>query len=227
MRLPHGKQTALLAAALLAISLVTPLAGCRQQQSAPADNTAVTGRPIDPATELARAHNGDARAQLNVGLLYLKGEGVPQDYNEARFWIEKAARRGLADAQASLGALYRDGLGTSADLTQAMQWFEKAAQQGNAKAQLDMARLLLEENFSRENMDKARQWLEMASSQGTEEANRLLSCFSGNDKPVDPDKIRDWLATCRMPAQTAPATPPAGTPPATPDTAKTSAPASR
>ena len=211
-----GKPAALLSATLLAISVMTSLAGCQREQATSPDKTTAAARPVDPAAELARAHNGDARAQFNVGMLYLKGEGVPQDYKEARFWIEKAARRGLADAQASLGALYRDGLGTSADLAQAMQWFEKAAQQGNADAQVSMARLLLNENFSRENMDKAKQWLEMASSQGTEEATRLLSCFSGDGKHADLGKIRTWLATCRTPDQTPPDTRPTGTPAKTP-----------
>ena len=221
-----GKPAALLATSLLVISAMASLAGCQREQATSPDKTAAV-RPSDPATELARAHNGDARAQFNVGLLYLNGEGVPQDYKEARFWIEKAARRGLADAQTSLGALYRDGLGTSADLTQAMQWFEKAAQQGNADAQISMARLLLNENLSRENMDKARQWLEMASSQGTEEATRLLSCFSGDGHPTDLGNIRTWLATCRTPDQTPPDTPPTATPAKTLDTAPAGKPASR
>ena len=220
-----GKPAALLAASLLAISVMTSLSGCQREQTAQPDKTAA--RPLDPAAELDRAQNGDARAQFNVGMLYLKGEGVPQDYKEARFWFEKAARHGLADAQTSLATLYRDGLGTSADLAQAMQWFEKAAQQGNADAQIGMARLLLNENLSRENMDKARQWLEMASSQGTEEATRLLSCFSGDGHPTDLGNIRTWLATCRTPDQTPPDTPPAGTPEKTPGTEPACKPASR
>ena len=37
------------------------------------------------------AEQGDAQAQLHLGLLYATGDGVPQDYAKARQWYEKAA----------------------------------------------------------------------------------------------------------------------------------------
>ena len=94
------------------------LAGCQREKAPATPEAATVSSPsVDPAAELSRAHDGDARAQLHVGLLYLRGEGVPQDYREARFWIEKAARQGLADAQTRLGTLYRDGTGSAPDTT--------------------------------------------------------------------------------------------------------------
>ena len=49
---------------------------------------------------LESAEQGDAKAQWNVGLMYLAGLGVPQDLVAAEQWIEKAAAQGYADALA-------------------------------------------------------------------------------------------------------------------------------
>jgi len=45
------------------------------------------------------AEQGEADVQFNVGLMYDKGKGVPQDDAEAVKWYRKAADQGHADAQ--------------------------------------------------------------------------------------------------------------------------------
>ena len=50
----------------------------------------------DYATALEKwqplAEAGDAEAQNSLGFLYLKGQGVPQDYAQARTWYEYSVR---------------------------------------------------------------------------------------------------------------------------------------
>ena len=46
-----------------------------------------------------RAEQGPADAQIILGLIYLNGEGVAQDYAEAVKWFRRAAERGDAGAQ--------------------------------------------------------------------------------------------------------------------------------
>jgi TPR repeat protein len=58
------------------------------------------------------AEEGDAQAQLHLGLLYAKGNGVSQNYTMARQWYEKAATQGYAMAQFHLGLLYANGDGS-------------------------------------------------------------------------------------------------------------------
>jgi TPR repeat protein len=55
------------------------------------------------------AEQGDALAQYNLGVLYRKGRGVPQDNVQARQWYAKAAAQGQAKAQFNLGTLYFNG----------------------------------------------------------------------------------------------------------------------
>ena len=49
------------------------------------------------------AEQGHADAQLNLGLMYAEGEGVPQDYVEAAKWYRRAAEQGHTEDQFSVG----------------------------------------------------------------------------------------------------------------------------
>ncbi len=76
------------------------------------------------------AEQGDADAQYNLGLMYDRGYGVPQDYVQARQWYEKAAAQGDARAQYNLGVRYARSHGVPQDYVQAHKWFNLAAANG-------------------------------------------------------------------------------------------------
>lgn len=48
---------------------------------------------------------GNAESQHALGLCYLLGEGVEEDFEQAKFWLEKAADQGHSDAQELLSEL--------------------------------------------------------------------------------------------------------------------------
>ena len=52
------------------------------------------------------AAQGNAGAQLNLGVMYNIGQGVVQDYAEAMRWFKSAAALGNAGAQLKLGVSY-------------------------------------------------------------------------------------------------------------------------
>jgi uncharacterized protein len=70
-------------------------------------------------------------AQFNLGFLYENGQGVPQDYLQARQWYAKAAAQGCADAQSRLGRLYEFGHGVTEDYVQAYKWYILGAAHGD------------------------------------------------------------------------------------------------
>ena len=70
---------------------------------------------------------GDADAQINLGVMYANGEGVPQDYAQAVAWYRKAADQGIAEAQNNLGVMYANGQGVPQDYIQAHMWSNLAA----------------------------------------------------------------------------------------------------
>ena len=55
------------------------------------------------------AEQGNAEAQLHLGIMYEYGKGVPWNPVEAFSWYRKAAKSGHPKAQAHLGVNYRDG----------------------------------------------------------------------------------------------------------------------
>ncbi len=73
------------------------------------------------------AERGDAKAQYGLGVMYLNGQGVPQDSAEVVKWHRKAAEQGHAVAQNNLGVMYGKGHGVPQDYVQAHMWFDLAA----------------------------------------------------------------------------------------------------
>ena len=77
------------------------------------------------------AKQGNANAQFNLGLMYEKGQGVPQDYKTAVKWYRLAAEQGHANAQSNLGVKYAFGVGVLKDYVYAHMWGNIAATNGN------------------------------------------------------------------------------------------------
>jgi len=73
------------------------------------------------------AEQGNANAQYNLGVMYFKGEGVPQDYAQAALWYRKAAEQGYAEAQSAMGEAYYKGQGVPQDFAEAYFWLDLAA----------------------------------------------------------------------------------------------------
>jgi hypothetical protein len=73
-------------------------------------------------------------AQCNLGLMYAKGNGAPQDYAEAVKWFRRAAEDGYVKAQYNLGVAYEKGDGVEKDFVLAHMWFNLAAVQGDSDA---------------------------------------------------------------------------------------------
>jgi TPR repeat protein len=130
------------------------------------------------------AEQGDALAQYNLGVLYRKGRGVPQDDVQARQWYAKAAAQGLAKAQFSLGTLYFNGEGTPKDYQQALRWFRLAAEQGEALAQTKMAIIYDEGQGVPQNIVQAYKWYSLAATNGDKPANELRNTITSQMTPA-------------------------------------------
>ncbi|KAL6711103.1 ERAD-associated protein [Coniothyrium glycines] len=80
---------------------------------------------------------GDALSQYSLGIMYLKGFGVPQDALRAAELFGAAADQDLAVAQVRLGALFLD----QGDVAIAIKYFELAARHGHLEAFYYLAEL--------------------------------------------------------------------------------------
>lgn len=75
------------------------------------------------------AAQSNSLAQLELGFMYDKGEGVEQDYAEAFKWFKLAADQGNAQAQYCIGLMFRDGKSVAQDYDEALKWLNFAAAQ--------------------------------------------------------------------------------------------------
>lgn len=80
---------------------------------------------------LGRAAEGDAEAQVHLGLAYRDGDGVPRDEAEAVRWFRLSADQGHPRGQDNLGFMLLRGWGIDQDEEAAVGWFRKSAEQGN------------------------------------------------------------------------------------------------
>ena len=116
------------------------------------------------------AEQGDAAAQYNLGVMYKKGAGVPEDDSEAVKWCRRAAKQGLAAAQHGLGVMYEKGAGVPENYAEALKWYRKAAEQGYTSAQLRFGIMYALGRGIPENYVYAYAWVSLAVAQGDKEA---------------------------------------------------------
>ena len=80
-----------------------------------------------PRVAELRGPVGHRFAACLLGEMYLKGEGVPQDFAKARSWLEQAAGQGSMSACYSLARIYGEGLGVTRDAARRDFWHKMAA----------------------------------------------------------------------------------------------------
>ena len=133
------------------------------------------------------AEQGNVHAQYDLGLCYIKGTGVEQDWEKAIYWTKKAADQGLVEAENNTGICYASEIGGhKKDTKQAVEWFKKAANHGNANSQFMLGVYYLE---GLGGLDKdfysALQWLQKAADQGQKNAIAALALIENKKKSPD------------------------------------------
>ena len=118
----------------------------------------------------ARAEKGDALAQLNLGVMYENGRGVPEDDAEAVRWFRLAAEQGNAFSQSNLGVKYLNGEGVPQDDAEAVRWWRLAAEQRYANAQFMLGVMYRFGTGVPEDNVLAYMWWNLAAAQGNENA---------------------------------------------------------
>jgi TPR repeat protein len=87
--------------------------------------------------------NPDSQAMVNLGVMYLNGQGaLPKGESKALELFKKAAEADNANGMAMLGAMYEDGAGgLPKDMATALSWYKKSAKKGNEFAQKHLKEL--------------------------------------------------------------------------------------
>lgn len=171
------KQSGILFPLLLAagMALADPINDARQASEA--RDYARALRLLAPLAE--RDH---AEAQIQLGLLYFHGHGVPEDDAAAFRWFGRAAALGSADGMYHLANLYVFGLGVPKGETdpdqRAAQFYFEAARRGHAAAQHALGILYLTGKGVQQDQAEAVKWFRRAAAQGHTEAQRYVDAPS-------------------------------------------------
>ena len=141
------------------------------------------------------AELGHSGGQAQLGLLYMNGTGVQQDYALAAKWLLQSAMtvspprkftkakqeahleaapsptttppsQGNESAQFNLGLCYANGTGVDKNSRLAAEWYEKAASKGFAAAQHNLGVMLENGNGVAKNPSLAVSWYTKAADQG-------------------------------------------------------------
>ena len=83
---------------------------------------------------LPLANQGNAEAQVRLGLMYESGIGLPRDYAKAMILFRKAADQGDLGGALNVGSMYANGEGVRKDYAKAAAWYRKAANRDDAVA---------------------------------------------------------------------------------------------
>jgi TPR repeat protein len=140
----------------------------------------------------AKAEQGDAEAQFNLGFCYDDGRGVAKNYAKAVKWYRKAAEQNFAPAQFNLGYCYDNGQGVAKNYVEAVKWYRKAAEQNFAPAQSNLGYCYDNGRGVAKDYVEAVKWYRKAAEQGHTEAQLNLGYCYANGQGVAKDKAEAY-----------------------------------
>lgn len=115
-----------------------------------------------------------AKAAGYLGSMYLRGEGVEQNFEKAKLWFERGKSLGDAQCQHGLGLMLLHGYGVPRNLPLATELFKSAADKDFGPAQVELGVLYLDQGGP-EDVRVAGNYFELASRYGLIEANYYLA----------------------------------------------------
>ena len=136
----------------------------------------------------------NAQSELQEGLKYYRGNGVPKDYAQAAEHLRKAAAKGNPDAAFWLAVMYEKGYGMTADYAQALQWYRKAADAGNTTAMNNLGFIYEHGKGTGTDDAQAMNWYRKAADAGNSQAMDNIGELYLNGLGVarDPAQAMTW-----------------------------------
>jgi TPR repeat protein len=137
------------------------------------------------------AKNNNNKAMLAIAIMYINGDGVKKDQDEALKWFEKAANAKNSYAYIKLGNIYA----AKEDYKNAFKWFEKAANNGDIKAAYNLGYFYTGGLGVTRDLKKSLQWYEKAAIAGNIDAQLNLGFMyiAGHGTKVDYKKAAYWI----------------------------------
>ena len=142
----------------------------------------------------ALALGGDAAAQYRLGLMYAKGQGIPQDYSQAASWYLKAAAQDDTRAQFAIAEMYSQGQGVPQDDKVAAKWYVEAADHGYPKAQYAVGLMYAKGAGITQDLIQAYKWLSLAGDVATRNKEWVEEKMTPEQIKKAQTLVQEWRA---------------------------------
>ena len=136
-----------------------------------------------------KAKDGNLRAQYNLGLSFVKGEGAKKDRKLGINILEASAEKNHFSSQYALGTIYEK----EGNYAKAARWYGRAANLGHLESQFRFGWFYTQgdDRGVTKDLTKAKYWFKKASESGHPRAQYLLGVISyGNGETLEAYK---WL----------------------------------
>jgi uncharacterized protein len=134
--------------------------------------------------EEAKLKNDQAMA--NLGLMYLKGEGVEKDYTKAKEWFEQASAYDNDSANFNLALMYQTKIGVEEDIPKAIDYFRRAVAKNHVQAAFRLALIQLKDRTDLHGVKEGFDCMLKAAKAGHVMATVQLT---GVDKPLEDGEL--------------------------------------
>ena len=177
---------------LLVLAVAMLFLPCLSAQAQSLDRGAARKKAIADLKEIAYA--GDVSAQVQLGVIYLTGDGVTKDDAEAVKWLRKAADQDNALAERYLAEMYFKGRGITADHAEAARLLQMASAQGDAQSEYNLAVLYTQGDGLPRNAKDAANWMRKAAEQNLAAGQQGLGTLyeNGDAMRADPIEAAKW-----------------------------------
>ncbi len=141
------------------------------------------------------AMKGDAEAQLMLGNLFMREEGIYKNPKKGLYWYEKAIAQNDVDTSKTLGLMYLYGRDVKENSERAIELLLKAARQGDVESQYNLGNVYLNDDITRPNPPKAAFWYQKAAKKKHAGAQYALGqmYLQGRGINKDSKKGMKWL----------------------------------
>lgn len=154
------------------VGAASAAAASPQPPTAPAQLSLVE-HPVETVAAIRqRAEAGDREAWFVLGIEYITGTRIAQDFTRAADAFAKAAELGLVDAKYNLGVCFQRGDGRPQDFRQAAHWFMQAASGGHPDATYELAMAYRKGLSVPQDLVASNALMLMAQAMGVAEAKR-------------------------------------------------------
>jgi uncharacterized protein len=135
------------------------------------------------------------QAMTNLGLMYLKGEGVEKDYTKAKEWFEQASTYDNDSANFNLALMYQTKIGVEEDIPKAVDYFRRSVAKDHIQAAFRLALIQLKDRTNLSGIKEGFDCMLKAAKAGHVMATVQLT---GVDKPLEDGELNQNFRTKKL-----------------------------